>query len=125
MAYNIESGYTAYTDTGLFDVYFGTDKENFEKALTLIKKEFKLLRDTKLGAVQLSKAKKQLLGQIAVSTESHDDLMLAIGKSYLLYNRVDPLSVVFRKIEAITSDDLLEVANDVLDENQMSMLVYH
>jgi predicted Zn-dependent peptidase len=78
-----------------------------------------------LGAVQLSKAKKQLLGQIAVSTESHDDLMLAIGKSYLLYNRVDPLSVVFRKIEAITSDDLLEVANDVLDENQMSMLVYH
>jgi predicted Zn-dependent peptidase len=125
MAYNIESGYTAYTDTGLFDVYFGTDKENFEKALTLIKKEFKLLRDTKLGGVQLTKAKKQLLGQIAVSTESHDDLMLAIGKSYLLYNRVDPLSEVFRKIEAITVDEVLEVANVVLDEKQMSMLVYH
>ena len=124
MAYNIESGYTAYSDTGLFDVYFGTDKENFEKALTLIKKEFKLMRDTKLGGGQLSKAKKQLLGQIAVSTESHDDLMLAIGKSYLLYNRVDPLSEVFRKIEAITADDLMEVANVVLDENQMSMLVY-
>jgi predicted Zn-dependent peptidase len=75
--------------------------------------------------VQLSKAKKQLLGQIAVSTESHDDLMLAIGKSFLLYNRVDPLSEVFRKINAITAADLLEVANLVLDENQMSMLVYH
>ena len=125
MAYNIESGYTAYTDTGLFNVYFGTDKENFDKALALVKKEFKLLRDTRLGGVQLSKAKKQLLGQIAVSTESHDDLMLAIGKSYLLYNRVDPLSEVFRKIEAITIDDLLEVANIVLDEKQMSMLVYH
>ena len=125
MAYNIESGYTAYTDTGLFNVYFGTDKENFEKALTLVKKEFKLLRDTKLGGVQLSKAKKQLLGQIAISTESHDDLMLAIGKSYLLYNRVDPLREVFRKIEAITSEELLEVANVVLDEKQMSTLVYH
>jgi predicted Zn-dependent peptidase len=74
-------------------------------------KEFKMLRDSKLGDGQLSKAKKQLLGQIAVSTESHDDLMLAIGKSYLLYNQVDPLSEVFRKIEAITSDNLLEVAN--------------
>jgi predicted Zn-dependent peptidase len=125
MAYNIESGYTAYTDTGLFNVYFGTDSENFDKALGLVKKEFKLLRDTRLGAVQLSKVKKQLLGQIAVSTESHDDLMLAIGKSYLLYNRVDPLSEVFRKIEAITAGDLLEVANVVLDEKQMSMLVYH
>jgi predicted Zn-dependent peptidase len=124
MAYNIESGYTAYTDTGLFNVYFGTDKENFDKALRLINKEFKMLRELKLGEVQLSKAKKQLLGQIAISTESHDDLMLAIGKSYLLYNRVDPLSEVFRKIEVITANDLLEVANEILDEKQMSMLVY-
>lgn len=124
MAYNIESGYTAYTDTGLFNVYFGTDKENFDKALMLINKEFKMLRDTKLGEVQLSKAKKQLLGQIAISTESHDDLMLAIGKSYLLYNRVDPLAEVFRKIEAITASDLLDVANEILNEKQMSMLVY-
>ena len=125
MAYNIESGYTAYTDTGLFNVYFGTDKENFDKALSLIKKEFKLLRDTKLGGVQLSKVKKQLLGQIAISTESHDDLMLAIGKSYLLYNKVDTMEEVFRKIEAISAADLLEVANIVLDESQMSTLVYH
>ena len=124
MAYNIESGYTAYTDTGLFNVYFGTDKENFEKALMLINKEFKMLRDTKLGEVQLSKAKKQLLGQIAISTESYDDLMLAIGKSYLLYNQVDPLTEVIRKIEAITANDLLEVANEILDEKRISMLVY-
>jgi predicted Zn-dependent peptidase len=87
-------------------------------------REFKMLRDSRLGDGQLSKAKKQLLGQIAVSTESHDDLMLAIGKSYLLYNQVDPLSEVFRKIEAITSDNLLEVANDILDESKMSILVY-
>jgi predicted Zn-dependent peptidase len=124
MAYNIESNYTAYTDTGLFNVYFGTDRENFEKALTLVKKEFKLLRDTKLGGLQLSKAKKQMIGQIAVSTESHDDLMLAIGKSYLLYNRVDSLNEVFKKIESITDIELLEVANEILDENQLSTLVY-
>jgi predicted Zn-dependent peptidase len=124
MAYNIESNYTAYTDTGLFNVYFGTDSENFEKALALVKKEFKLLRDTKLGGLQLSKAKKQMIGQIAVSTESHDDLMLAIGKSYLLYNRVDPLHEVFKKIEAITDNELLEVANEILDENRLSTLVY-
>lgn len=124
LAYNVESGYTAYTDTGLFSIYFGTDKENYDKALSIVKKELKLLRDNKLGGMQLSKAKKQLIGQIAISTESHEDLMLAIGKSYLLYNHVDPLRVVFNKIEAITADQLLETANLVLDESQLSTLVY-
>ncbi len=125
MAYNVESNYTAYTDTGLFNIYFGTDKENFERAVSIVKKEFKQLRETKLGGVQLSKAKKQLIGQIAISTESHDDLMLAIGKSYMLYNRVDTLAEVFKKIEKITDSDILEVANQILDEKQLSTLVYH
>lgn len=124
MAYNVESSYTAYSDTGLFNVYFGTDKENLDKALSLVQKEFKLLRDKKLGAIQLSKAKKQLIGQIAISTESHEDLMLTIGKSYLLYNKVDLLQIVFNKIDAITADDLLDLANLTLDEKQMSTLVY-
>jgi predicted Zn-dependent peptidase len=125
MAYNIESSYSAYSDTGLFNVYFGTDKENFNKAYQLVLKEFELLRNKKLGAIQLSKAKKQLIGQIAVSTETREDLMLTIGKSYLLYNKVDPLRVVFEKIEAISAEDLLDVANEVLEQNRMSRLVYH
>lgn len=125
MAYNVESSYTPYSDTGFFNVYFGTDKENLDKALALVNNEFKILRDKKIGPIQLSKAKKQLIGQIAISTESHDDLMLAIGKSYLLYDKVDPLSVVFKKIEAISAEQLLEVANETLNENQMSTLVFY
>jgi len=124
MAYNVESNYTAYSDTGLFNVYFGTDRENLEKAQALVQKEFDLFRDAKLGSVQLSRAKKQLIGQIAVSTESREDMMLTIGKSYLLFDKVDPLHVVFKKIEEITAEQLLEVANIVLDKNQMSTLIY-
>ncbi len=124
MAYNVESGYTAYSDTGLFNVYFGTEKENLEKALNLVQKEFDLLRNTKLGTVQLSRAKKQLIGQIAISTESREDMMLTIGKSYLLYDKVDPLRVVFKKIEEITTEQLMEAANIVLNKEQMSTLIY-
>lgn len=124
MAYNVESSYTAYSDTGLFNVYFGTDKENLQKAMSLVQKEFNLLRNKQLGAVQLSRAKKQLIGQIAVSTESREDMMLTIGKSYLLYDKVDPLREVFRKIEDISADQLQEVANIVLDAKQMSTLIY-
>lgn len=124
MAYNVESGFTAYSDTGLFNVYFGTDKENLKKAQALVQKEFDLLRNKKLGAVQLSRAKKQLIGQIAVATESREDLMLTIGKSYLLYDKVDPLRVVFKKIENLTAEQIQDVANIVLDKKQMSTLIY-
>jgi predicted Zn-dependent peptidase len=124
LAYNIESGYTAYTDTGLFNVYFGTDHCTLEKAIDLVLKEFKLLQEKKLGVLQLSKAQKQLMGQIAISTESHDDLMLSVGKSYLLFNKVDSMPIIFKKIEAITPCDLMEVANEVLNAGQMSRLVY-
>ena len=124
MAYNIESGYTAYSDTGIFSVYFGTDRENIGKATELVLKEFKRLREQKLGSMQLRKAQKQLIGQIAISTEHREDLMLAIAKSYLIYNKVDPLPVIFQKIENVTAEDLMEVANMVLDENQISRLIY-
>ena len=83
-----------------------------------------MLRDKKLGAIQLSKAKKQLVGQIAISTESHEDLMLAIGKSYLLFNKVDSLQTINKKLEAITATDLRNTANRVLHPDHLNILVY-
>jgi predicted Zn-dependent peptidase len=123
-AYHVESNYTAYSDTGIFALYFGTDKENLEKSIKLVKKEFARLRETKLGVMQLKKAKRQLFGQIAINAENNANLLLAMGKSYLLYNKVDQLEDIRQKIEAITVDDLQEIANKILDEKQLSMLIY-
>jgi predicted Zn-dependent peptidase len=124
MAYNIESSYNAFSDTGLFNVYFGTDNDNFEKALQVVYNEFNLLRQKKLGPLQLIRAKKQLIGQLAIAGENHEDLMLSIGKTFLFYNQVDPFSVVFKKIESITAEQILEVANEILDPARMSILIY-
>lgn len=123
-AYHVESNYSAYSDTGIFSVYFGADKENFNKCIKLVKKEFESLRTKKLGIVQLKKAKRQLFGQIAISSENNASLMLAIGKSFLLFNKVDDLEQIKTKIEAVTVDDIQEIADEVLDINKMSMLIY-
>lgn len=124
IAYNVESNYTPYSDTGQFNVYFGTDKENLEKAIRLVKKEFKLIREKRMGNLQLSKAKKQLIGQIAISSENRDDLMLTLGKSFLLYNKVDSLPEIYKKIEGISDSLILDIANEILDEQTQSMLIY-
>lgn len=123
-AYHVESNYTAYSDTGIFAVYFGSDKENLEKSIKLVKKEFARLRENKLGVVQLRKAKRQLFGQIAINAENNANLLLAIGKSYLLFNKVDRLEDIRQKIEAITVDDMQEIANEILKEEKLSMLIY-
>jgi len=124
LAYNVESSYNAYSDTGLFSVYFGTDNENFEKALNLVYKEFRLLREKKLGSLQLLRAQKQMIGQLAIAAENHEDLMLTLGKTYLCYNHVDPFEVVFRKIESMTGSQLLEVGKENLNPESMCRLVY-
>jgi predicted Zn-dependent peptidase len=124
MAYNVESGYTGYFDTGEFSVYFGTDKENLEQAQALVYKELRKMKEQPMGIVQLSRAKKQLIGQLAISTENREDLMLSIGKSLLFFNQVDPIETIFRKIENIQSSDIMEIANEVFDESQNSILIY-
>lgn len=124
MAYNIESSYNSFSDTGLFTVYFGTDNDNYDKALEVIYREFRLLREKKLGTLQLSRAQRQLTGQLAIAGENHEDLMLTIGKTYLFYNQVDPFHVVYKKIEAVTAEQILEVANEILDPARMSRLIY-
>jgi predicted Zn-dependent peptidase len=122
--YNVESSYSPYFDTGVFGVYFGADKENLEKSLKLIHKEFNLLRTKELGTIQLSKAKKQLIGQIAISAEHNENLMISMGKSYLVFGKVDSLQEINRQIENISALELMEVANDILDAKKLSTIVY-
>jgi len=124
MAYNVESSYTGYSDTGEFSIYFGTDKENLEQAQALVYKELRKVQDSPMGIVQLSRAKKQLIGQLAISTENREDLMLSIGKSMLFFNQVDPLEAVFRKIEGIEAREVMEIANQVFNEANNSTLIY-
>jgi predicted Zn-dependent peptidase len=124
MAYNVESNYTAYSDTGEFSVYFGTDKENMDRALALVRKEFRRLKEEKLGTQQFSRAKKQLIGQLAISSETREDLMLTIGKSLLVYNQVDTLEMVYEKIQKLDSSQIRDIANQVFSDEQTSILIY-
>lgn len=124
IAYNLESSYTAYTDTGTLTIYFGTDQENLERALSLIDREIILLQNKMLGSLQLNRARKQLIGQLAMSQENHEDLMLAIGKSMLLFNKVESLEEIYRKISGISGSQLMETANNILDLKRLSSLIY-
>jgi len=125
LVYNIESSYTSYTDTGVFSVYFGCDKSLLDKCITLVNKELKRLKTEKLSILQLSAMKKQFFGQIGVMNDNNENIALALGKNYMHYNHFNSLEEVYKNLETITSQQILDVANEILDENEIFSLLYH
>ena len=123
-SYNTESHYSPYSDTGIISIYFSGDKTKIERSKKTVYRELDKLRNKKLGSLQLTKAKRQLLGQIAISAENHETLMLSSAKSYLVYNRVDSLAEISKKIETVSAAEIQEIANEVFDRDQLSSLTY-
>lgn len=124
IAYTIESNYIPLSDTGIFSIYVGTDPEKMEKALKLIDKELKKLREELLSSLQLKRAKQKFIGQIALAEENNLNLIISLAKSLLDYGSVDPLQVLFDKINRVSGAQLLACANEVLDPKHLSVLVY-
>jgi len=124
LVYSVESNLTSYTDTGVFCIYFGTDPEDVDACLNLTYKELKHLRDVKMTALQLNAAKKQLIGQIGVASDNNENNALDMAKSFLHYNKFDSPEALFLRIESLTAEGLLEVANEMFAEEMLSTLIY-
>ena len=123
-AYNVESVYNPYTDTGLVTIYFGTDTRNLGRSIDLVHSEIDRLRRQPLGTLQLSRAKNQIKGYLARAYENHESLMLSLGKSLLIFDRIDSMDETFRKIDAVTSTELMETATAIFDKSLLSTLIY-
>ncbi|EJX10595.1 peptidase, M16 family [gut metagenome] len=124
LVYTVESNLTSYTDTGAFCIYFGTDLEDMDTCLRLTYKELKRMRDKKMSPSQLAAAKKQLIGQIGVASDNFENNALGMAKTYLHYHKYESSESVFQRIEALTAEQLLEVANEMFAESYLSTLVY-
>jgi predicted Zn-dependent peptidase len=124
LAYNVESNFNPYSDTGVFAIYFGTDRQFLNKSISIVNSEMRKLCTKRLGAVQLSKAQKQIKGYLARGYENHENLMLSLGKSLLIFDKIEPIEETCSKIDALTSSQLLEIANDVFAPSELSTLIY-
>ena len=124
LAYNVESNYNSYCDTGVFSIYFGCDSQNLEKSISITLAELNKLRTEKLGSVQLSKAKNQIKGYLARGYENHESLMLSLGKSLLVFNKIDTLEEICQKIDKIDSSQIITIANEIFEPSKLSTLIY-
>lgn len=122
LSYGVEASYTPLSDTGIATVYFTCERDKGEKCLELVNRQFAELREKPLSPRRLSMAKKQFLGQFAITAENNESYMLAAGKSYLVFGSVENTAKVREKILAVTAGDIMEVAGNILSD--MSTLIY-
>lgn len=124
LVYSIDANYNQYSDTGVVTIYFGCDKTNLDRCIALVGGELKRLREVALSDKALSMAKKQLLGQLAISSDNGEAQALSMGKSLLVFNDIMSDTQIREKIETITSEELREVANEIFAPERVSKLIY-
>ena len=124
LSYNIESGFSPFSDTGIATIYFGTDKDKVEECMEVIDRELERIRTGNLGNRLLDMAKKQYIGQITIAMESNEGYMLSAARSYLVYDNIAGMDEICKKIRSVTLQEITETANEIYGKGNLSVLIY-
>lgn len=122
--YGVECGYTQFADTGLVAISLGCDKGNLDKCLNAIDKIIGKIQNEPLSERKLKAAKKQLLGQLAISGDNGETQCLSMGKSLLAYGEITEGRHTRTLIEKISSEDVMEMARTIFNPDRLSRLIY-
>ncbi|HYW35871.1 MAG TPA: pitrilysin family protein [Balneolaceae bacterium] len=121
--YTVSSFNRAYSDTGLYGVYVGTDVDYVDHAEELIFKELSRLQNERVPQKELDEAKAQLKGKLLLTLENMSNRMRRLAKSEIYYNRFITLDELISNIEAVEAEEIQEFTGDFFDQSQFSKSV--
>ena len=124
LVYTVESTMVAYGDTGTWSIYFGCDEHDIKRCLRLVRKELDWMMEKPLSDSQLKAAKKQIKGQIGVACDNRENFALDFGKSFLHYGWEKNVDCLYEQVEAITSQQIQDVARELFDKNRLITLIF-
>ena len=122
--YGVECAYTQYSDTGMVAISLGCDKNNIDKCIAAIHKEINRLQSEPMTERKLKAAKKQLLGQLAISSDNGETQCLSMGKGLMAYGKITDGKETKDLIEAISAEDIMEMARTIFAKENLSRLIY-
>lgn len=120
LTYSVYSYTTAFADTGIFTICASMNPNQAERVLALIAEEVRAVREEGFSARLIAVTKEQMISNFIIGTESTQNRMTSAGASLLLRNRVQETEEVIAQIEAVTAEDVLAVAREVLDTEKIS-----
>lgn len=124
LVYTVESTMVSYGDTGVWSIYFGCDHHDIRSCLRLVRRELDRIMQKPLNERQLTAAKRQLKGQIAIACDNHEQFALDFGRSYLHHGHERDLDDLYRRIDAITAEDIQKVACELFPTDHLTILIF-
>ncbi len=122
--YNVECNYSQYADSGVMAICFGCDRDRLDDCIGAIGGELLKLRTVPFSDEELAAAKKQFIGQLTISAENSESQALSLCKSLNAFGTVQDDEAVRRKIDSVTSGDILAVASEIFAPERLSRLIY-
>ena len=124
LVYTVESTLTTYTDTGVWAIYFGCDHHDAEKCKRIVKRELQRLCDAPLSEKALNAAKRQIIGQIALSYDNFESVAIGMGKRMLHYGRTQTKEQFIARIQALTAEQVWDAAKEIFNPENLTILEY-
>jgi len=123
LAYAIYSDLNPYRDTGCLSIYAGTSRESAAKVVQSVVSEFRKLKSEAVPEEELRRSKDQLKGSLMLSLESSTARMSNLARQDMYFDRFYGMDELIQKIEAVTAEDLREMANDFFRTESIAVTV--
>ncbi len=120
-AYYIDASSDMLSDHGMLTVSAGIDHKKIDIVIGAIVDEFKRMKKEKVGAKELEKAKEHLIGNLFMSIETTDALGYFYGLQEIMDEKLVSPNEMAKKIKAVTADDIIKVAKDVIKNNNLNL----
>ncbi len=122
LAYTVFSSTSLFVDSGLFIIYVGTEPKNARQTVEISIAELQRLAQRPVAESELRLAKEKLKGNILLGLESSHARMARLGIGEL-YNIHAPIESFVQKIEAVTSEEIQAIAQNLFAQNELSLSV--
>ncbi len=123
LAYAVFSGLSSFRDTGCLSVYAGTAKENARQVVHLIVEELHRMKTEPFPAEELQRAKDYLKGSTLLALEATTSRMANLARQEMYFGRYVGLDEIAKRVDAVTAEDVLGVANELLDPARIALTI--
>lgn len=123
LCYSVSSHWLSLNDGGALGISAGLDRRNLEKSLRLILAQFDLLRKKTIGSAELRRAKEYTIGSNRMALERSSSQNSRLGGALLSQGKIVDIETVNERLRAVTPDDILSVAREILDPSRLTVAV--
>lgn len=114
LAYSVYSYHQQFTETGAFGVYAGCPPKRVDDVLDICRQQLAAVVRDGVTEGELARGKGQLRGGLVLGLEDSMSRMSRIGKGELVHGEVLSIDEILRRIDAVTLDQVRNIAADLL-----------